>query len=254
MGYELTTQNQVLTLAINGDITLDIFADSVRSFKVLTDGLANEIAPGEKVTWVLETLESGSAVMGVRPIVEHLKTVTLFVAAWMAIGSALQQKTEIPYSEKIRNPAIELAKLMDRGVPSIVFQTNEVDIPVGHIYSLQAGKTIKPKISWGSLKGRIDTLGRRRGVKFTLYDALFDRPIPCYLPEGQEDMVRDYWGRAVIVTGRISRDGETGKPYAIRNIASIELANASEPGSWRKAGGILQLGGNSLEVLRGIGQ
>ena len=106
----------------------------------------------------------------------------------------------------------------------------------------------RPRDGWS----RTDTLGRRRGVRFTLYDALFDKPIICVLPDGQEALVRDHWGRKVLVSGRISRDGETGKPYAIRDIIRIEPAEVSEPGSWRNAIGSLRLGGNAVQVLAGM--
>lgn len=254
MSNELPVQNQVLTLAINGDITLDVFADSVRNFRMLIDGLAIEVAPGERVIWALETLESGSAVMGVRPLVDSPKIIISLVLAWAVIGRALQQDSEIPFGEGVRKPAIEIARLVERGAPSVVFQTNDEDIPVASRYNPHANLIHKPKVSIGTLKGRIDTLGRRRGVRFTLYDTLFDKPIPCFLPEGREDMVRNFWGRKVIVSGRISRDGETGKPYAIRNITNIELANASEPGSWRNAVGVLDLSGNGPEFLQGVAQ
>jgi hypothetical protein len=85
MKNETTFHNQVLTLAINGDLTLDVFVASVKNFVNLTEALAKEISPNEKIVWMLDTLESGSAIMGARPTAENRNTPDRLVQAWAQI-------------------------------------------------------------------------------------------------------------------------------------------------------------------------
>jgi hypothetical protein len=112
---------------------------------------------------------------------------------------------------------------------------------------------LKLTYAYGRLKGTIQTLSMRRGVHFTLYDVLFDRPVNGYLKEGQQELIREYWGKKVFVSGRICRDPDTGKPLNIRDVSEIEVVN-SKPGGFRRAIGIIELkqGETPEEIIRGI--
>ena len=77
-------------------------------------------------------------------------------------------------------------------------------------------------------------------MKFTLYDSTFDKAVPCYLQEDQEDKMREIWGKNVIVTGRITREPDNGRPVSIREITSIDPVVEAAPGSYKIARGIFQ--------------
>ena len=49
-----------------------------------------------------------------------------------------------------------------------------------------------------------------------MYDELFDSAVSSYLGEEHEDMMRDAWGKRLIVEGWIRRDPETGRPVTVR--------------------------------------
>jgi hypothetical protein len=139
-------------------------------------------------------------------------------------------------------------------ITSIRFETPIEDVMISGHY-LGSGEQGKlPVYSFGTIKGTVQTLSRRRGVRFTVYDAIFDRAISCYLKEGQEDEIKDYWGKTVLVSGLVGRDGETGKPFAIRDISQIRLVESSAPGSYKLARGILQLkeGETPESVIRAV--
>jgi hypothetical protein len=53
-------------------------------------------------------------------------------------------------------------------------------------------------------------------------------------------MMRDVWGRRVIVEGLVNRDPITGQPETIRSITRVEVLPDNEPGSYRRAIGALR--------------
>ena len=102
----------------------------------------------------------------------------------------------------------------------------------------------------GSIDGTVETLQRRNGYAFTLYDTLLDRAITCHLRPDQEDLMREAWGKRVRVTGYIGRDPLTGRALDIRDIWEIQILPEIAPGSYKAALGILENDDSTLpEVL-----
>ncbi len=228
---------QTLTLALNGDVPLREFASAMHYFNSLVVGLASEIAGQAKVEWVIDSLEAGSAIATVRGVTDTPIVLDAIVTAFLRVGKALQAHQPIPYSDKVKQPAQSIVELLNGKVTSVRFETPTEDVLVASHY--RDGVPVKPTYSVGTLKGVVEALSRRRGIRFTIYDALFDRPIACYLKDGQEDKVKDFWGKKVLVTGLIGRDAESGKPFAIRKVTQVSPAESSEPGSYRHARGII---------------
>ena len=73
----------------------------------------------------------------------------------------------------------------------------------------------------GGVHGRIQTLTSRGGLRFTLYDTLYDRAVGCYLSEGQEEIMRDYWGQTAVVEGTVTRDPNSGRPLTVRHVRNV---------------------------------
>ena len=64
-------------------------------------------------------------------------------------------------------------------------------------------------------------------------------------------MMRQFWGREVIVQGEIERDATTHRPVEIRRVDTIALLAAVPPGSYERARGILSFGATDpIELLR----
>jgi len=98
--------------------------------------------------------------------------------------------------------------------------------------------------AWGMVEGVVETLTKRHGLRFTLYDQLNDRPVSCYLQEGQQEEMRGIWGKRAIVQGWVTRDPVDGHPVGIRQISSIQ--EIDEAGDYTKARGIAPVGADAL--------
>lgn len=101
-----------------------------------------------------------------------------------------------------------------------------------------AKRPLPPTRAYGAVTGRTQTPNNRQGLRFTLYDALHDRAVACYLEEGREELMRGLWGRMAIVEGWVSRDALTGRPITIRHASNVTPLREVEPGSLRNGRGI----------------
>ena len=107
--------------------------------------------------------------------------------------------------------------------------------------SAQAQAATRITYSYGAVTGTMETLAKRRGPKFILYDLLFDRPIRCFLRTEQIEQlnVRDIWGKMVTVSGMIGRDRSQGHVVRINDITDIAVLPGVPPGSYKRARGVL---------------
>ena len=102
------------------------------------------------------------------------------------------------------------------------------------------------------MEGRIETVTRRKGLRFTLYDSLDDKAVSCYLEDGQEKLMRGAWGRRALVEGWVSRDPATGRPLTIRRVSHVELLPDVESGGYRRARGVVPVGTGGLSEAEAI--
>jgi hypothetical protein len=160
------------------------------------------------------------------------------IRAYGDIGVALSQGLPLPYSDRVKHRATELARSVGGTITALRFETPFVDAIVGQQTDAHI---VSPSITYayGAIKGRVETLTSRRGLRFTLYDAIFDRPVSCYLGDGQEDNMRGAWERRVIVAGLIGREPISKRPVVVRDIGNIEILIDNEPGGYRNARGAL---------------
>lgn len=91
--------------------------------------------------------------------------------------------------------------------------------------------------SHGSVTGIVEVLFRKER-KFLLYDAFFQQPVTCYFDPIQEELVRDMWGKQVVVAGYVGRDSQTGRALVIQNIRTIECVLEVPVQSYKEARGI----------------
>ena len=98
-------------------------------------------------------------------------------------------------------------------------------------------KPDSPRSAVGVVTGTIQTLSSRAGLRFNLYDTIHDKSVSCYLNPGQEELMREVWGRRASVTGTVSREVGSGRPTAIRDILKVELLEDTAPGSYKLAKG-----------------
>ncbi|MCW1970952.1 MAG: hypothetical protein KIH69_022815 [Anaerolineae bacterium] len=228
-----------LILALDGEISLENFAQAIDGFLGVVRTLATEIMPSQPFDWVIDDLEYGSAIVSVRPSQTLVPNeLTTLGKRYLMLGYALNSGNQGQLSPAIFKAGQRLLSVVSTGIR---FETSDDEVIIKP-YKNEVNMPVYPQArhSFGVVRGTVQTLSRRKGVRFILYDVMFDKPVSCYLTTGQEDMVKNYWGCRVSVSGQISRDGLTGVPLSIRNITNISSSEPSEPGSWRKAKGVLK--------------
>lgn len=230
--------DNTLTLALEGDVALPDFREAVNHFTNLIDLLSREIAPSIEITWLIDDLQSGSAIATVVGISEQEEYVFDVIKGYSRVGNALQRREPIPFSASVAREAISITKLISDKIIAIRFETAESDAVVYGEFDVLQAASAAPRVSFGAVKGRVQALNSRGNLKFTLYDSVFDKPVNCYLQKGREDLMIEIWGKNVVVTGRVTRNVDTGRPVSVREITSIDPVLDFEPGTYKIARGI----------------
>lgn len=226
-----------VTLALDGDISLEDFSLGIRRLHELLRQLAADLAPKDEVAYTVAELEAGSAISTVAVVSRTPDAAPRLVRAYHSVGEALAAQTHIPYNAKIRTAARALADIAERPtVQRVRFQTYLGDLA---ITSLEKEPARELPTAHGMVRGTIQTLTNRRGLRFILYDTLFDRPVACYLSEHDEDIMRNAWGKHATVDGIVTRDPDTWRPLAVRQISSVTIAEPVAPDAYRRARGAL---------------
>jgi len=221
-----------ITLALNGEVDLHRFAIAVSNLEILVQGLSKEKG-AENTRWVIYDLQASSAMATVRGESDILGEVERVVNAYEDVGQSLQAGQRPNYSEPIVKAANAIIAVLGDKVTSVRFETPEREFTVASRPDIAMASAIMK--SFGAIEGRIQTLTNRKGLRFVLFDTLHDRAISCYLSEGQEERMREIWGKRAIVEGEISREKDTGRPLAIRYIADIKALEETQRGNYLRA-------------------
>lgn len=239
-----------LILALDGDVTLTQFAEGVNHFHKLLLQLSQEVAAETTIEWDLEDLHYGSAVIAVVGRANHDEPILRVVSAFEALGQSLQQFETLPFSRNVIREAEALTKLITGDITAIRLATAQREAIVYSPVDAKYTHNPEPMISLGTVKGRVQSISNRGSLRFTLYDSVFDRPISCFIKDDQRHILADIWDKLVYVTGRITRQPDSGQPVSVRDIQSIDLVKVVQPGSYRQARGILaeQWDGEPAEI------
>lgn len=227
-----------LTIALNGEVSLEDFATAIDCFKRIVIGLSKDAANAPSIQWTVVGLDPGSAIATVRgtaPLqIEDEHPVEIVVDAYERIGRALQSRAPFPYSS-VEQPTRKLLGLINGHISSIRFETEDFDAEVfGEGEQVIVEPSLKA-VAYGSVRGRVQSLSSRGGLRFTLYDLADDRAVSCYLAPGFENTMRKAWGRIADVEGFIRRHPKTGRPTTIRQIEHVTIVPEDRPGTWREA-------------------
>lgn len=240
-----------VTMQLEGDIRLTDFSQGISHLTGLLSELGEYLVSNANIEWIVEDLEVGSALLTAVGIADDPTDVERVISAYHDVGDALANSRPIGYSSRIEEHARGLANLLDGRITAIRFVTEFGDTMVtsGVAASEQEG------LHWaaGQVRGTVETLSHRGRLKFTLYDSAFDRAIRCFLTKGQEDKIREAWGKHVVVTGRIGRDPDTGQAMLVRQITDIEIYDPPDPDSYKEVRGLfgpLPVNESSVEAIR----
>ena len=221
-----------LTFELGGRVEMIDFTAGVTAFSRLVNALTPRNAG---VTWVVEDLQPGSAVVTFKGEADDPAQVEKIVDQYERIGGAMEWHEDLLQFKRRVVSAANAVRDLTETAQYVRFQTSERDCTIyrnGHTSSHPP-----PKLSIGSVTGRIQTLSNRGGLRFNLYDTLHDKAVACYLASGQEEIMREAWGSRATVTGRVSRDAIDGHPIAVRQIVEVRPLVETERGSYQRARG-----------------
>lgn len=246
--------SDTVTLVLDGNPTLDDLTAALDGLRELLRGLGEQVASDKPVTWVVEGLERGSAVgtflgSGQTPEIVHEVT-----RRYLDVGNALVEhdQTWLTQSPSLRRGTDKIIGVLNGRVPAVRFETADDDVTISSAPTPAADLPARETSSgaYGAVVGRVQTLTNRGGLRFTLYDRLYDRAVSCYLQDGQQDIMRDVWDKLALVQGWVKRDSRTGRPTSIRQVRAVIPREEGEIGDWRDAAGALAvgLGGEPAEV------
>lgn len=221
-----------LTFELGGRVELADFANGIIAFRRLVDALTPHNAG---ITWVVDDLQPGSAVVTLLGESHNPAAVEDVVDKFEIVGAGLSEHDDLHKFNKRVRDAADAVRNLTGATEYVRFETSEGD------YTLYAnGHTLHrpaPTVAIGAITGRVQTLSNRSGLRFNLYDTLFDKAVACYLAPGQEEQMRVAWGQRARVSGQVSREVSTGRPIAIRQIMNVEILQDVQPGSYRQARG-----------------
>lgn len=223
--------DNTLTLALEGDVTIAELGKAINHLTNLIDLLSREVAPEVTIRWLIEDLQAGSSLVTVVGEAEYDAPVLRVVESYARIGQSLEHGGPPPYTERIQHEAVAITRILQGNITAVRFETASAD---SIIYS----ETVRPDqratslTSFGAVRGRVQTISSRGKLKFTLYDLVTDKPVTCYLQDEQRDQMIDVWGREVVVTGRITRSADAGRPQSIREVTRIETLRRVDPQSY----------------------
>ena len=247
--------SDTLTLMLEGTVTLSDFAKAVEEFDGLVRALSNEVTAGAAIEWVVHSLQGGSATATVRGQGQTDKVETV-VRAYETMGERLSRSEPLPFSPAVQQRARGLVNLINGSIEFIRFETDQKDSLIRRESAavLAMPRETSPEDAYGAVEGTVESLTRRGGLRFALYDIVNNRAVSCYLSPGYEDAMRDAWGKRAVVFGRVHRDPPTGRALSVRQVTSVEVVKQGNRGDWRQARGaaLLAPGVSSVEAIRAV--
>jgi len=228
---------ETIEMSLEGDVPLREFAAAVKHFFDLATALGHEVAEAADVQWTIDDLQAGSATIVARGASANAGAVARVAAAFGQVGIAIRDRAPIPYSERVGAAARGIVGILDGAVTAVRFHTAWVEAKIESPAEEQ--RQSRAAGALGVVQGTIETLAKRHALKFVLYDLLFDRPVYCYLQEGQEDLARDAWGRKAQVTGVVFRNPQSGYATSVRDITDVTVLRDTPRGAYKRARGAL---------------
>ena len=239
--------DNTMTLALDGNVPFREFAIAIEHFFGLVDALATEFQAKDGVEWFIDDLVKSSAIATVRGESQTPEKVEQVIRGFAEVATALQANSRVPYSRRVRTHANHIREIINGQVTSVRFETSDSDI----VLADRPSSLLLPP-AFGAIEGRIQTLTNRVSLRFTLFDAFYDRAVSCYLDEGNDDIIREAWGRRATIEGLVAREPDDGRPVSIRGITSIEILPDDMP-NYEEARGIISVQDGALspeEIIR----
>ena len=227
-----TVPGNTLTFELGGEVKIDDLENGVARFRRLVSALATGVA----VTWVVEDLYAGSATITIRAESSDDAGIERILEEYASVGHSLSEGEPLQFTQNSVTKAVNDIALLAESHEYVRFETPYTDYTI-YRNGTSLKKFDSPRSAIGVVTGTVQTLSSRARLRFNLYDTIHDKSVSCYLNPGQEELMREAWGRQARVTGTVSREAGSGRPTVIRNILKVELLDEVQPGSYKLAKG-----------------
>ena len=235
----MTTDQEAITFAIDGEIDLALFAAAVDRLKDLTSALSDDLSPNDELHWRLSDLKVGSAVVTLTPESPSTAAVQRVTRGFNEVGVALQEDLPLEFSPRVAEAARRLGGLTRRKrIRAVRFRTAGRTSTVVKLGD-NAQTAVPQRHALGAVNGLVTSLKKLGELEFTVTDGVYGVSVTCHLRAGQEEEARSVWNKYVTVTGMVERDPGTGRPRHVRQISRIEPLVERSGGGWRAARGAL---------------
>src|SRR5258706_4131375 len=117
--------NDILTLALEGEVDLQEFASAISNFNLLISQLSREVGQNAKIEWIVEELHAGSAIATFRGVYADIEPIEKVVSAYEEIGDAIATGRDIPFSAIVKKHTAALTNIIDGRISAIRFETSE---------------------------------------------------------------------------------------------------------------------------------
>ena len=247
-----------LTLRLGGRISVADFAESADLWSKVLAAVTEESAAGQEIEWVISDLNYSSAIVTAEALTtdeQAARFVPRVVDGYLEAARDVHRGVSDP-----ARPSLGVVRqLVENASPvaDITFETPQAEVTFDmapDLQPLEPPPESRPA-SLGTIRGRVETLSHRGGLRFTLYDLVTDRAVSCYVEPGGEDQLRDIWGKLADVTGLVSRDARTERPVSVRKVSAITPVAEPRPGAFEAALGVVDFregGGRSEDLIRRI--
>lgn len=235
-----------LNIGLEGIVSMADYGDTISRYREMVEALCTHLDRQGIVTWELSNLAFGSATLEFTGSSLDVRFLDAIDNGIIAIGQYLQGSLAIPFPYSVIKPAAELTHVINERVTAIRLGTEKRSLRIDRHVATPPSPS--RRISYGEIIGTVETLQRRQN-QFAIYDEIFDERIVCRLRPAQQEMMRDFWGKLVVVTGELESDATTGHVMAVRRVDDVHLVQDVPPGSYEKACGIIDFGTDRPEVL-----
>lgn len=236
------------TLQLDGIVTLDHFAAAIDAWRSALVDISNEAGQEHVLGIYIEELTSGSAFVTSNVVFDAEEPAQHFTKDFIKVGIRARGENVVDFPKSLQNAANLLRKVAatDPGGITIASETADILIlPTGdrtdeHKVSLDQSASSPSVEAYGALRGKLQGVSSRSGLKVLIYDNLFDNGVRCSLRKEQLEAVRELLDKLVVIEGLIRRDNISGRPLSISNVWSIQADERDATSqAWLKAFGVL---------------
>lgn len=225
---------------LGGEVTIDQLSDALVRFSQVLDAL--RLSHGAEVRWMLTGLDYGSAGATAQAVPLDDEAAERIPVMYNSCIDAAQRVRDggLDRALPLHREMHGLMALANESHP-IAIQTDSKQVVVkAPIPSLTLTAAEEPDVevrSLGTVRGRVETLSRRRGLTFRLYELTTDSAVVCHIDSDLEDTMRGVWGHIADVTGTVLRDPRTDRPLWIRRVTNVDPVDEGDPSGYLRARG-----------------